>query len=190
MCQGPRQCQCHDPLTCSDSQPRHWFERCAKGAGAAEGRQDHPALAIEPRSFPRSPVLLLHFTMRRAAWLLARSAQSMASAGPLQAASAAQQLAAVPWGTAAGGEGAAAGECCHWVVELVGPVSRGSNQRPSASHTPAGAVSSVQSRWSHCSCSGDLSLPPPQKVRCRRQGIVCLHLLLLGAPSQWHKAAE
>ena len=33
-----------------------------------------------------------------------------------------------------------------------------------ASH---GAVSAGLAfrRWSHCSCSGDLSLPPPQKVR-------------------------
>ncbi|KAL4450237.1 hypothetical protein ABPG77_010906 [Micractinium sp. CCAP 211/92] len=25
-------------------------------------------------------------------------------------------------------------------------------------------LSNAQARWSHCSCSGDLSLPPPQKV--------------------------
>ena len=28
----------------------------------------------------------------------------------------------------------------------------------------AGAFGPAQTRWSHCSCSGDLSLPPPQKV--------------------------
>ncbi|KAL4421605.1 hypothetical protein ABPG75_010896 [Micractinium tetrahymenae] len=52
-----------------------------------------------------------------------------------------------------------------------GPLARSleASTQPPAAYLTARAVrqaagSAAQARWSHCSCSGDLSLPPPQKV--------------------------
>ena len=127
------------------------------------------------RSLPPTP----SFTMRRAAWVIARSAESLArQAGGAAASATAHPAVQLLTETSMR---AAAGEASHCVAApSLPPSSCGRSCRhvaclppltpvPPPCVAPAAAFNHTPARWSHCSCSGDLSLPPPQKVRRRRR---------------------
>ncbi len=110
------------------------------------------------------PYRLHILKMRRAAQLVLQAARQAAGCAPALS----TQPAALP------ALRSAAGKCTAtrtrapglqrpgWVVGSFGAQA----SRPDGSAAPAaGAAGHAHVRWSHCSCSGDLSLPPPQKVR-------------------------
>ena len=53
----------------------------------------------------------------------------------------------------------------HCAAEVVGSARGAPPSRSRPAPGPAAPWTHAATRWSHCSCSGDLSLPPPQKVR-------------------------